>query len=225
MPPLTLSVVIPALNEAGRIEAAIESARAEGVEILVADGGSTDGTPERAAQAGARVVSCARGRARQLATGVALASGEALLFLHADTHLPPGFDGSVRTALADPDVVGGAFGFQLDETSPGLRAIEWGVRLRIALLGLPYGDQALFVRRGALEAMGGIPQVPIMEDLDLVQALKRRGRFVLLDAAVVTSARRYTEAGVLATWYRNAVALVAWRLGFDRQRVASWYAR
>jgi rSAM/selenodomain-associated transferase 2 len=219
-----IAVVIPTLHEADRVERAIESARAPGVEIIVADGGSRDATRERAVAAGARVVSGPPGRARQLETGARSTNAEAILFLHADTRLPAGWLGAVEGALADRAVVGGAFSFRFAEPGLALRAVEWGVRARLALGGLPYGDQALFARRSALEAIGGVPQAPIMEDLDLVRALRRQGRLVLLPLAVTTSPRRYAR-GALRHMLRNWAALAAWRLGVDRARVAAWYGR
>ncbi len=222
---MTLSVVIPALDEAERIATAVESARARDVEVLVVDGGSRDGTAERAAAAGARVCASPRGRARQLAVGSGEARGEALLFLHADTRLPEGWADAVRGALSDPRVVGGAFRFRFDERSPALAIVEWGARLRSELLRMPYGDQALFVRRAALDGVGGVPQAPIMEDLDLVRALRRRGRLAILPEAATTSARRYVAGGVFRTMLRHWGAVVAWLLGLDRERVAAWVGR
>jgi len=218
-------VVIPALNEANRIVGAIESARAPDAEVLVVDGGSRDATRELAATAGARVVSSPAGRAQQLAAGVRASCGDAIVLLHADTRLPAGFDQAIAGALEDARTVGGAFGMRFDEADWALRIIEWGARLRVALFGLPYGDQALFVRRQTLEAIGGIPPTPIMEDLDLVKAMRGRGRLALLELSVTTSARRYRARGVARTWFRNALAAVAWRLDFDRRRVADWYYR
>lgn len=219
---MTLSVVIPALDEAERIATAVESARARDVEVLVVDGGSRDGTAARAAAAGARICSSPQGRARQLAVGAGEASGEALLFLHADTRLPRGWADAVREALSDPSIVGGAFRFRFDESSPSLRFVEWGARLRSELLRMPYGDQALFVRRTALEGVGGVPQTPIMEDLDLVRALRRRGRLAMLSEPATTSARRYLAGGVFRTMFRHWAAVCAWLLGLDRERVAAW---
>lgn len=224
-PAVRIAVVIPTLQEADRIAHAVESARAAGVEILVADAGSSDATRERALAAGARVVESAPGRARQLAAGARAADADALLFLHADTRLPPGWAEAVRGALADPGVAGGAFGFRFAERSLTLALVEWGVRLRLALARLPYGDQALFVRKSVLDAIGGVPQAPLMEDLDLVRAIRRAGRLALLRAPAVTSARRYLERGVWRTVARNAVALAGWALGVDRARLAAWYRR
>jgi rSAM/selenodomain-associated transferase 2 len=227
-----IAVVIPALHEADRIEAAVRSARAPGVEVWVVDGGSRDATRERAGRAGARVVASEPGRAPQLAAGLAATTAPVLVFLHADCRLPPGWSEAVRSALADPRVVGGAFAFRFAREGAArgatgllLRVVEAGVALRVRLLGLAYGDQALFARRGALAQAGGVPQVPIMEDLDLVAALRRTGRFVRLRAAVRSSPRRYLAGGVVRTWLRNAGALLAWRLGLDRARVAVWYRR
>ena len=222
---MRLSVVIPALNEAGAVADAVRSAAAEGAEVIVVDGGSGDGTPERAAGAGAVVLRSPAGRARQLAAGAAEARGEGIVFLHADTRLPPGWSRAVTEVLADPRASGGCFRLRFDVRSPALALVEWGARARAALFGLPYGDQALFVRRSMLERIGGVPQAPFMEDLDLVRALRRHGRLVRLGLAVETSARRYRERGTLRTFARNAVALCAWRLGLDRERVAAWYRR
>jgi rSAM/selenodomain-associated transferase 2 len=220
-----LTVVIPALDEAEWVADAVRSASAPGVEVLVVDGGSADATAARAAAAGARVIRTAPGRARQLAAGVAASTGDALLFLHADTRLPIGFEAALRTALRDPATVGGAFRLRFDRRTPGLRLIEAGARLRVALLGLPYGDQALFARRATLEAIGGVPQVPIMEDLDLVHALRRRGRLALLSLDAVTSARRHRARGPLRTALRHALAALAWAIGIERGRIAAWVRR
>jgi rSAM/selenodomain-associated transferase 2 len=227
-----IAVVIPALDEADRVAQAVASARAPGASVVVVDGGSRDATRERARAAGARVIASEAGRARQLAAGARAAGGEVLVFLHADSRLPAGFAEGIRGALADPTVAGGSFALRF-EREPGaggparlgLRLLEAGVSLRVALFGLPYGDQALFARRSALERAGGVPQVPILEDLDLVAALRRTGRFVVLPAPVVTSPRRYLARGLARTWLRNAGALAAWRLGVDRARVAAWYRR
>jgi rSAM/selenodomain-associated transferase 2 len=220
-----LAVVIAARDEAERVAASVQSARAPDVEVIVVDGGSRDATAQRARAAGARVLESAAGRARQLRAGVEAAAGDAVLFLHADTRLPPGFAAAVGEALADPRVAGGSFALRFDVRTPGLRAIEWGAELRRRFFDLPYGDQALFVRRSVLAAVGGVPDAPIMEDLDLVRAARRHGRLARLPLPVTTSARRYLAGGVLRTMLRNWAALAAWRLGLDRARVAAWYRR
>ncbi len=233
-------MIIPALDEVHHITGAVASAvtapestgRRPGpaggavagadVEVVVVDGGSRDGTPERAAAAGARVLASEPGRARQLRRGVEATAGEVVVLLHADTRLPPGWWTAVEETLADPAVVGGAFRLRFAEPGFALRWIEWGVRVRVAWLGLPYGDQAIFVRRKILGEVGGIPDVALMEDLDLVKALKSRGRLRVLPLAVTTSARRYLQAGVARTVARHQLALAARALGVDRGRIARW---
>lgn len=236
--------MIPALDEAASIEAAIASARAAAfpstagstsgstgestsgavpeIEVLVVDGGSRDGTAARARAAGARVLFAGGGRARQQDAGWRASRGDAVLFLHADTRLPAGWADAVRGALADARVAVGAFRLRFEPRPPAMAVIEWGARARARWARLPYGDQALFARRAALEAVGGVPLVPIFEDLDLVRALRRHGALALLPLAAVTSSRRYLARGVLRTWLQHALALAAWRLGLDRNRVAAW---
>ena len=220
---MTLSVVIPALNEADQVVGAIESAEVPGVEVVVVDGGSEDATRELATAAGARVITSPGGRAVQLAAGVRETHGDAILFLHADTRLPSGFDAAVARVLGDAGIVGGAFRFRFDRSSPALNFVQWGARLRVALFKFPYGDQAVFVRRQTLEAIGGIAQVPLMEDLDLVTALRRCGRLATIALPVTTSARRYQEAGVFRTMFWHWLAAGARLLGVDRARIARWY--
>ncbi len=219
------SVVIPTLDEEDQIAAAIRSATAPGVEVIVVDAGSTDDTRQRAQAAGARVMTSPSGRARQLTTGASQARGDAIVFLHADTRLPGGFADAIRMVLRDPAVVGGAFRFRFDHRTLALRMVEWGTRARVALLGLPYGDQALFVRRTVLDAIGGFPDTPIMEDLDLVRAMRRRGRLAYLRDPATTSARRHRAYGVFRTAARHGLAAIAWGLGLDRARIAAWLGR
>jgi rSAM/selenodomain-associated transferase 2 len=223
---VTVSVLILALNEESQVADAVFSASAPGVEVVVVDGGSTDATCERAEAAGARVVDLGgseAGRARQMAVGVRNSRGEIVLFLHADTRLPAGFDSEVERVLSDRSTVGGAFGFRFDQRGAALRFVEWGVRLRVAIFGLPYGDQALFVRRSVLDEIGGVPQTQIMEDLDLVRAMRRVGRVAQIGLPVVTSARRYVRRGVFRTMFRNWWVASGWVLGIDRGRLARWY--
>ncbi len=225
---MQIAVVIPTLDEAESIEAAIASARAAAdpeVEVLVSDGGSRDATVARARAAGARVLACPAGRAQQQEAGWRASQGEVVLFLHADTQLPSGWAPALRAALLDRSIAGGAFRLRFEPRSAGLAIIEWGARQRARWLGLPYGDQALFVRRSVLAEIGGIAPVPVLEDLDLVRALRRQGRLALLPLEVITSSRRYGQRGVLRTWWLHALTLAAWRLGVDRARLAAWLRR
>jgi len=230
-----IAVVIPALDEADQIAGAIASAQAPdsdsksasgaGVEIVVVDGGSRDDTRERARVAGARVLESERGRARQLELGWRATTGDVVVFLHADSRLAPGWARAIREEMVDESVAGGAFRFRFDERSASLRWIEWGARLRVRLFGLPYGDQALFVRRRVLATIGGIPATPILEDVDLVSRVREQGRLARIDLPVTTSARRYREQGVVRTFGLHAAALLGWRLGVDRARIADWVRR
>ncbi len=224
---MRIAVVIPALNEEERIASAVALALATGfgIEVLVVDGGSQDSTCERAREAGAQVIACEPGRARQLQAGVLATDTPVILFLHADTRLPENAADAIREALEDESVVGGAFGFAFAEPGIALRIVEWGVRVRLRWARLPYGDQGLFVRRTALDAAGGVPQVALMEDLDLVQNLKRQGRLALLADPATTSARRYQADGIVFSVLRNFLAVTARALGVNRARIATWYQR
>jgi len=219
-----ISVVIPALDEALALERALGSTRADGVERVVVDGGSRDGTPERAEALGAeRVVSSARGRARQMDAGWRAAAAPVVLFLHADTRLESGWRDAVSGALADPRVAGGAFRLAFEHPSPVYRVLELGVRARCRFGGHPYGDQGIFARRSVLERAGGIAATPIFEDLDLVRAIRAQGRLALLGVRAWTSARRYQRNGVWRTVLRNNTALVAYLARADRDAIAAWY--
>ena len=222
--PETISVIVPVLNEQAEIGAALAAVRAPGVERIVVDGGSSDQTAEAARRHGADRVLCSPpGRSLQMDAGFRAARGQALLFLHADTRLEAGWDAAVRRALADPRVAGGAFRLRFAGERRALRWVEFWAGVRCRLLRLPYGDQALFVRRSVLERAGGLAHVPMFEDLDLARLIRRAGRLVLLPERALTSARRYERHGVTRVVLRNAVALLAWMLGVDRERVARWY--
>jgi len=200
----SLSVVIPALNEEAAISETIAAVRtADGVgEIIVVDGGSDDRTVEIARDAGATVITAARGRGAQMASGARVATGEALWFVHADTLTPTDGPRRIREALADPWCVGGHFEIRFDGDSAPAKLLTLLYR-RLGLLGLRYGDSAYFVRRDAYERCGGFCDLPIFEDLDLLRRLRREGRFVRVDATVTTSSRRFAGRSftlVFARW-------------------------
>ena len=220
---MRLSVIIPALNEAEQIEAAIRSAAAPDVEVIVVDGGSDDDTAARAAATGAIVLAARRGRAAQMNAGAARARGDALLFLHADTRLPAGYEAAVGAALADPAVAGGRFDLRLEPSSPLLALTAALINLRSRASGIATGDQALFARGAVFEAMRGFPDLPLMEDIAFTRALKRHGRSAALRARVTTSSRRWRRHGVART------ILLMWRLrllywlGVSPLTLKRWY--
>jgi rSAM/selenodomain-associated transferase 2 len=220
---VSVSVVIPALDERGALEPALRCTRCTGVERIVVDGGSGESAEAARALGAERVISAARGRSRQMDAGLREARGEIVLFLHADTRLDAGWLEELRAAVADPRVAGGAFRLGLDAALWRCRVWELGVALRCGVLRLPYGDQALFVRRDILLAAGGIPATPIFEDLDLVALIRRHGRLALLRTRAWTSPRRYQRNGWLGQTALNLAALAAWALGLPRARVAAWY--
>jgi rSAM/selenodomain-associated transferase 2 len=222
---VTISVIIPTLDEAAGIESAIEAVAAlRPHEILVADGGSRDGTPALAAARPCRVVASPRGRAVQMNAGAASATGAILLFLHADTRLPLTAFDDVDRALADPDTVGGRFDVRLDRAGAVYRLIETLMNARSRATRIATGDQAIFVRRRVFEDLGGYAPIPLMEDVEFSRRLKRRGRVACLRTRVVTSARRWEQAGpwrtILRMWWLRAL----YAAGVSPHRLARAYA-
>lgn len=162
-----------------------------------------------------------RGRARQMNAGAAGARATWILFLHADTRLPPNWCDAIAAADADRRVSIGCFRFALDSASPCARVIEWGVRLRVALCALPYGDQALFVRRELFHQLGGYADVPIMEDVDLVRRCRRHGRLYRANAAAVTSARQWEKDGWIRRTAKHLRLIALYFLGVTPERLAA----
>ncbi len=219
-----ISIIIPTLNEAVHIAATIARVRVEGVgEILLVDGGSTDGTAEIARRAGVRVIAAAPGRARQMNAGAAVARGEILLFLHGDTLLPLGFPGLVSEVLQRPGIVAGAFALAIDLPGVAVRLIERLANVRSSLLSLPYGDQAIFLTRRRFLESGGYPEEPILEDVLLIRRLKKFGRIGIAPAPVLTSGRRWQRLGVLKTTLINQGILLGYLAGISPQRLQGWY--
>jgi rSAM/selenodomain-associated transferase 2 len=219
-----LSIIIPVLNEANQIVETLAAARAVApeAEIIVADGGSVDGTADLAAHA-ARVVHAPRGRARQMNAGAAVAHGDLLLFLHADTRLPAGAPAAIAAALRDQKVVGGAFALCFDE--PGrlydliARTTNWRSLARRSFTG----DQAIFLRAGVFRALGGYADVPLMEDLELSARMRQAGEVCLLRPAVLVSARRHRAYGPLRVVAWGWIIQALYALGMPERMLHRLY--
>jgi rSAM/selenodomain-associated transferase 2 len=222
---MKLSIVMPVLNEAADIEAALQTLapfRARGVEVIVVDGGSSDATAELARPLADRVIAGPRGRGVQMNAGAAAAKGDVLLFLHADTRLPADADRLVLDGLAYSGHGWGRFDVRFD--GGGLLAlIALMMNLRSRLSGVATGDQAMFVIRAAFDAAGGVPPIALMEDIALSVQLKRMGRPLCLQARVTTSARRWKKHGVLRTIVLMWKLRLAFYFGADPVRLAQAY--
>lgn len=221
-----LSIIIPALNEAAGIVdtlAPLQALRARGHEVVVVDGGSTDGTAELARPLADHVVASERGRARQQNAGAAAASGGVLLFLHADTRLPEGADGLVLRGLRAAGRGWGRFDVRLSGAHPMLRVVERMMGARSRITGIATGDQAIFVRRDWFARAGGFPSIPLMEDVALSRTLRGMGRPLCLRARAVTSSRRWEERGVWRTIGLMWRLRLEFALGADPARLAERY--
>ncbi len=221
---MRLSVIVPAWNEAEAIRqtlAPLQSWRARGHEVIVVDGGSRDATGRLAAPLADRVITAPRGRARQQNAGAALARGEGLVFLHADTRLPAGGDALIQQALATRHW--GRFDVRIAGRHPGLPLVAALMNRRSRLSGISTGDQAIFVRREVFEAVGGFPDQPLMEDIELSRRLKRLGRPACLRPPVVTSGRRWDEYGFWRTVWLMWRLRLAYFLGADPARLVKLY--
>lgn len=218
-----ISIVIPTLNEEGHIAQAVARARAlEPHEVIVADGRSTDATFDAARQAGAQVVLSPPGRGTQLNAGAQRATGDVLLFLHADNWLVPQAAAQIAHLMGNPQVSGGGFFQRIDAPEPIYRLIEQGNALRARTMRLFYGDQAIFIRRDVFHQVGGFPNVPLMEDVLLSRRL-RRHRMVLLPGPLHVSARRWKRHGVLRQTLRNWMLVGALTAGASPERLARFY--
>ncbi|MER3434925.1 MAG: glycosyltransferase [Leptolyngbya sp. ERB_1_1] len=217
---MKISIVIPVLNEANALPK-ILSIRATDIEIIIVDGGSQDKTIEIAKSSDVKVLQSDPGRATQMNAGAAIASGEILLFLHADTRLPLGFDRMIRETLSN--AIAGAFQLKIDAILPGLCWVEWGVNLRSRYFQLPYGDQAIFLHSKTFHAVGGFPNLPIMEDFEFVRRLRQKGKIAIVSHAVLTSGRRWQKLGVFRTTIVNQIVILAYLLGVSPHRIHHWY--
>jgi rSAM/selenodomain-associated transferase 2 len=218
-----LSVIIPTLDEEANLPRVLASLPAD-AEIIISDGQSRDRSVEIAKKHGARVVVGARGRGAQMNLGAASATGDILVFLHADCELGGGVIEAIRAALRAPEAVGGSFRLRIAASSWSHRLVAFGANLR-ARFGLPYGDQAIFVRRSVFEAVGGYPEIPIMEDVELVRRLRRHGRLVAVDETVITGTRHWDALGPILTTLLNWVTVSLYFGGVSPARLSPLYHR
>jgi rSAM/selenodomain-associated transferase 2 len=221
-----VSIIVPVLNEARRVPALLDrlAPHRDQAELVVVDGGSTDGTTEVARAAGwVRVLAAPRGRARQMNAGAVAAAGEVLLFLHADVALPPTALRDIQAVLADPRVVGGRFDVRLDNPRWVYRLVEAFMNARSRWTGIWTGDQAIFVRRAAFERLGGYPDIPLMEDVEFSRRLKRTGRRAALRSRVLASARKWEREGALRTIVLMWALRFLYMAGVSPARLHRWY--
>ena len=221
-----ISVILPTWNEDTQLGDTLDTINSpDNVEILVADGGSTDRTSHIAEQNGARFIQSPPGRSTQMNSAASFATGSVLLFVHADTRMPFLYEHLLRNIIRWQKVVGGSFAFGLDEYFPGSNLLCLLVNLRSKYLKLPYGDQAMFVLNDVFRSLGGFPDIPILEDLELARRMKRYGKITLLPVKVRTSSRRWKELGLLKTTWIHQKMLLGSLLGFSYHKLKRSYQR
>ncbi|NER01698.1 MAG: glycosyltransferase family 2 protein [Okeania sp. SIO3C4] len=221
-----ISIIIPVLNEVNTITQTIstaQTAKDKDIEIIVVDGGSNDGTIELIKCLNIQIISSVPGRATQMNCGAKIATGKILLFLHGDTLLPSNFDRMLEDILVKPKIIAGAFELSIRGTTKGLRIVERMVNWRSRYLQMPYGDQGIFLPAKIFQEIGGFPEIPIMEDFELIRRLKKRGQIAIVPTPVFTSGRRWQKLGILKTTLINQIVIIAYLLGVSPQRLARWY--
>ncbi|UCE54812.1 MAG: TIGR04283 family arsenosugar biosynthesis glycosyltransferase [Desulfobacterales bacterium] len=221
-----ISIIIPALNEADNIINTLSALKnRDEVEVILVDGGSCDDTADIARSSGAKVLTTTPSKARQMNAGAAAASGEILLFLHADNRLPKNFEKPILDKISQNGVAAGAFQLCIDSDGRGLRFIERVANWRSRHLQAPYGDQGIFVTKALFDEIGGYPDIPIMEDFELIRRLRRKGKIVILNEALKTSPRRWLNMGIFKTWLINQIIIIAYHFGASPESLAHWYRR
>jgi rSAM/selenodomain-associated transferase 2 len=222
--PDSISIIIPALNEAANLDRVLSSIPSH-LEVILVDGGSEDGTIDIARAKGIKAFSCKPSRGMQMNLGAAHATGDTLLFLHADTTLPGDFAQQIETVLHTKYTVAGAFPLKIDMDSIQLRCLEKVVWWRSRFLQLPYGDQALFMPSQIFIEVGGFPEIPLMEDVALIKKIRKLGRIGLCQKPVITSGRRWRQLGLAKTTFVNLTTFTLYHLGVSPQWIARFYHR
>jgi len=221
-------VIIPVYCESAVINKTITIVRlrrgGETAEIIVVDGQAEGETVAAIRDNAVRKLRSEKGRGGQLNRGAAIAAGDVLLFLHADTVLPPAAFERIAEAMRDEGCVGGAFNRRIDSRRAGFRVIETVASLRSRLTRIPYGDQAIFIRASYFRTLGGFREIPIMEDVDLMRRIKRKGgRIVIFREPVITSARRWEKEGLVFGTIRNWFLMTLYLCGVSPERLARFY--
>jgi rSAM/selenodomain-associated transferase 2 len=223
---LNISIITPVLNEEQHLTRFLDSLSTANIyEHILVDGGSTDQTCSLIKNYPVRLIHSAPGRGTQQNVGAAAASGDILLFLHCDTLLPEHFAQDIEQILQQPGIAAGAFLLAIAHTNRAYRIVEWGANLRSRLLQLPYGDQALFMKKSDFISAGGFPNQPILEEIPLLKRLRKLGKIALTTTTVTTSARRWQRLGIVKTTMRNQEILLKLYLGYPPSQLAKLYSR
>ncbi|MBI3598919.1 MAG: TIGR04283 family arsenosugar biosynthesis glycosyltransferase [Nitrospirae bacterium] len=239
---MTISVIIPIFNEEEMLPAFLnQTANWLVHEIILVDGNSNDQTqgilesfhrnpllcplPQgvRKAMIGHRLLVAKKGRGNQMNEGAKVATGDVLLFLHADSIFPSDGFFEISKAMQNTHLVGGAFRLKIQSTSLFFKFISMMANIRSSIFGLPYGDQGIFVRREIFSKIGGYPDFPLMEDAEFIRQLKHEGMIILLDQAVTTSARKWHKQGIVFTSLRNIILLLLYFMGVSPKQLVKWY--
>lgn len=224
------SIIVPVLNEQGQINSFIDKIKDQGFdgyfEIIIVDGDSQGGTINAITDHSVICITSPKGRGQQMNAGAAVARGETLIFLHADTTLPDNALRKISQALQDQDFVGGAFDLKIDSDRLFLKYISARASFRSRRNRIPYGDQAIFIRKKYFDQLGGFKKIPLMEDVDLMRRIKKDGKkIVILPDKVTTSARRWESEGALYTTMRNLILVRLFYLGVSPHKLAKYYRR
>lgn len=224
--PVSISVIIPTFNEKECLSKSIASVKCipEVSEILIADGGSKDGTRALGRALGCRVFETQLGRGTQMRAAAKHAKGDVVWLLHADTIVPKSAGCAMLNAFSDANVVGGAFWKRFDKAGFWMRGSRFKCWFRLHFAGRLMGDQAIFVRRSVLEEVGGVPDLPIMEEFELCKCLRRKGRLVLANATIFTSGRRFRKLGILRAYGLMWKIMIGYYLGMPIKLLAKIYS-